>query len=72
MNAKLKGLLERVQSWPESDQAELADMLEHIEVRHSGVYHATVEELKAIEESERSGIASDRDVETAFKTFRRA
>jgi radical SAM superfamily enzyme YgiQ (UPF0313 family) len=37
-----------------------------------GEYHATPGELQALEDAERSGIASDQDVEAAFKTFRRA
>ena len=72
MNIRLKELLERVESWPESDQAELAEILEQIEVRHRGVYHATEEELQALDEAERSGIASAEEVEAAFQSFRRA
>jgi hypothetical protein len=72
MNAKLKELLGRVEKWPESVQAELADIVEQIEVRHSGEYRATAEELQALAESERSGIASEQDVEAAFRSFRRA
>jgi hypothetical protein len=34
-------------------------------------YHATPEELKALDEAERSGVASDQEVEAAFQTFRR-
>lgn len=72
MNVKLKELLSRVESWPESDQAELADMLEQIDVRRRGEYRATPEELLALDEAERSGIASEKEVEAAFATFRRA
>ena len=71
MNARLKQLLERVEMWPESDQAELVDVLDQIEIRHRGEYHATADELQALEEAERSGIASEKDVEAAFQTFRR-
>jgi hypothetical protein len=42
-----------------------------IEARRRGVYQATPEELRAIDEAERSGIASEEDVEAAFKSFRR-
>jgi hypothetical protein len=59
MNADLRKLFERVQAWPESDQAELAELAELIEVRHRGEYRA-----------DRSGVASKRDVEAVFKTFR--
>ena len=69
MNADLRKLFERVQTWPESDQAELAELAEHIEVRHRGEYRATSEELQAIDDADRSGVASEREVEAAFKTF---
>jgi hypothetical protein len=67
-----KKLLEQVESWPPEDQEELAEYARDIEARRSGVYRATPEELLAIDEAERSGIASDDEVEAAFRTFRRA
>lgn len=70
MNERLKRLLEAVERWSEADQAELVDILEQIEIRHRGEYHATEEELKALDEAERSGIASEQEVEAAFQTFR--
>jgi hypothetical protein len=72
MNANLRKLFERAHTWSESDQAELAALAEHIEVRHRGEYRATAEELQAIDDADRSGIASEQDVEAAFKTFRPA
>jgi hypothetical protein len=36
------------------------------------VYHATLEELRAIDEADRSGVATDEEVEAAFRRFRRA
>jgi hypothetical protein len=72
MNTRLKELLARVETWPESVQAELAEILEEIEIRHRGEYRATDDELRAIDEAETSGIASDHDVEAAFVSFRRA
>jgi hypothetical protein len=72
MNTRLKEMLARVEGWSESDQAELAEVLEQIEIRHRGEYRATPEELQSLDEAERSGIASDHDVEAAFETFRRA
>ena len=71
MNARLKELLERVDDWSESDQAELAEILEQIEIRHRGEYHATPEELQALDEADSSGIASEQEVEAAFQTFRK-
>ena len=72
MNTRLKELLARVETWPESEQAELAEILEEIEIRHRGEYCATDDELRALDEAEASGIASDQDVEAAFASFRRA
>jgi hypothetical protein len=71
MMKKLKEVLERAQAWPESDQAELAEYAEEIESRRVGKYHATPEELQALDEAERSGVASEEEVEAAFRTFRR-
>ncbi len=71
MNTRLKELLGRVETWSESDRAELVDVLEQIEIRHRGEYRATPEELQVLDEAERSGIASEQDVEAAFQTFRR-
>jgi hypothetical protein len=72
MTATTKKLLEQVASWPQEDQDELAEYARDIEARRSGVYRATPEELKAIDEADRSGIATDEEVEAAFRTFRRA
>jgi hypothetical protein len=72
MMNKLKEVLDRVKTWPESDQAELAEYAEQIESRQVRDYHATPEELAAIDEADRSGVATEEEVEAAFATFRRA
>lgn len=72
MIAMLKDMLARAQGWPEADQLELAGYAEEIENRQAAKYRATPEELQALDEAERSGVASDQEVEAAFKTFRRA
>jgi hypothetical protein len=38
--------------------------------RRSRTYHATPDELRALDEAERSGIATDDEVEAAFRSFR--
>jgi predicted transcriptional regulator len=48
-----KQVLERVASWPEEDQEELAEIAREIEARRSGVYEPTPEEEAAI----RQGLA---------------
>lgn len=72
MSPKLKEVLQRAQTWPESAQEELAAIALEIEASLGRDYHATPEELEAIDEAERSGIASEADVEAAFRTFRRS
>ena len=72
MSPNTKLLLERVKSWPTEDQEELAEYARHIEARRSGFYQATPEELEAIDEAERSGIATGEEVEAAFRSFRRS
>jgi hypothetical protein len=71
-NEQINAVLESVRSWPEEDQQELAEIAREIEARRTGVYRATPEELRAIDEAEQSGIATDEEVEAAFKAFRGA
>jgi hypothetical protein len=65
MMTKLKELLERVDSWPAADQEEL-------ESRRGKGYQATAEELQALDQADRSGVAGEHEVESAFRAFRRA
>src|SRR5882757_8875963 len=51
MTKELKEVLERAETWPEEDQEELADYVRDIEARRTGVYHASAEELVAIDEA---------------------
>ena len=70
MAISTKKLLESVESWPEEDQEELAEAARGIAARRLGVYHPTQDELAAIDEADRSGIAPDEEVEAAFRAFR--
>jgi hypothetical protein len=70
MSPAMKELLQKVESWPEEDQRELAELARDIEARRSGVYRATADELKALDEAERSGVASEQEVEAVFRSFR--
>ena len=72
MSPAAKKLLEKVESWPAEDQEELLEHARDIEARRTGVYRATPEELAAIDEAEQSGVATDEEVEAAFRSFRRA
>jgi hypothetical protein len=75
MNAEVRTMLARVEHWPEEDQEELAQIALEIEARRHGVYHATPEELQAIDEAlaavGRGEVASDEEVEAVFAKYRR-
>jgi hypothetical protein len=69
----VKAALGRVLTWPAGAQEEAIASLRAIEHEWSGDdYHATPEELAAIDEAERGGVATENEVEAAFKTFRAA
>jgi len=74
MSPTTKKLLEQVESWPQEDQAELIEYAREIEARRTGVYHASPEELAAIDEAlgqlARGEVASEEEVEAAFAKFR--
>jgi hypothetical protein len=69
---QVKAVLDRVLTWPREQQEELAEIALEIEAEFgSQVYHATPDELQALDEAELSGVASDEEVEAAFRAFRR-
>jgi len=76
MTPMTKKLLEQVESWPAEDQQELAEYAREIEARRTGVYHASPEELAAIDEAlgqvARGELASREEAEAAFAKFRPA
>ena len=51
MSKTAKQLLERVASWPEEDIEKLEEAARQIEAWRNGEYHATEEELRAIDEA---------------------
>jgi hypothetical protein len=67
-------LLERVAALPPAEQEELAAFVHELELRRTGDYHATPEELQAIDEAlaqiARGEISSAVEVEKAFAAFR--
>jgi hypothetical protein len=76
MTINLKKVLARAETWSEQDQEELAQIVLEIEARRHGVYHASPDELKAIDDAlaavDRGEIATDREVEAVFAKYRRA
>jgi hypothetical protein len=69
---QVKAVLERVPSWPEHHQQELAEIALEIEAKLAGAeYEATLDELAAIDEGLSSEAASEEEVKAAFAMFRR-
>lgn len=72
MIAKLKKILNEAETWPEADQRELASYAEELAaIREGKEYRPTEEELAAIDEAERSGVATEAAIKAAFRAFRR-
>jgi hypothetical protein len=74
MTINLKKVLMRAEGWSEQDREELAQVALEIEARRHGVHHASVEELRAIDEAlaavARNEIATDEEVEAVFSKYR--
>jgi hypothetical protein len=70
MTKKLREVLERAETWPQEAQEELARMAYEIEGELKGDYHATLEELRAIDDAQKSGVATEKEVEGALRSFR--
>jgi len=72
----MKTLLERVQSWPDEDQEELADAAREIESRRSGVYRLSDEERAAVragmDEARRGDFASEEEMDALYRLHHRA
>ena len=62
--------MERVASWPDEAQERLAEIAREMDTQLVGGYHAKSEELEALDEAERSGLASPSEIEAAFSAFR--
>jgi predicted transcriptional regulator len=71
MNKRLETLLERVATWPEEAQAELARVIVEIERQQSDVYRLSDDERAAIEEglaqADRGEFVSEEDMAAFFK-----
>jgi hypothetical protein len=76
MSPGTKTLLEQVQSWPEEDQEELADVAREIESRRSGVYRLSDEERAAVragmDAARRGDFASDEEMDEFYRLHHRA
>ena len=75
MNAKLKDILQRVETWPQPAQEELMQVALEIDLRLSTTYEATADELAAIDRGLRDAaagrFATEEQVEAVFAKYRR-
>jgi uncharacterized protein (UPF0335 family) len=70
---QVKAVLERVPTWPEDRQQELAELALDIEAELDGAgFDATLDELAAIDKGLAGEAASEEEVKAAFAVFRRA
>lgn len=68
---QIDAVLSRVRTWPAERQQELAEIALEIKAERDDIpYHATEEELRAIDEGLAGEIATDEEVEAAFARFR--
>ena len=77
MTRALKDVLQRAESWPAQAQDELAQIALEIDAAlKGGVYHASADELRAIDEAlaavRRGELATDEEVEAVFAKHRGA
>ena len=63
----IEAVLDRVRSWPEEDQEELANRAREIEARRKDVYVMTDDERAAIAEARKSPTVSDEQVDAFWK-----
>jgi len=75
MNAKLKDIIARVETWPEGAQEQAVALLLALEREYAEPYQATNEELAAIDRGLRDvaegQFATDAEVEAVFAKYRR-
>ena len=68
---QIYAVLEKVHSWPEEDQEELAEMAREIEARRKGVYLMDDEERAAVQEgldqARRGEFVSDEEMDAFWK-----
>src|SRR5260370_10139850 len=70
---QVKAVLQRVPTWPEDRQQELAELALEIEAELAGAeYDATPDELAAIDEGLTGEAASEEEVRAAFEALRKA
>ena len=73
MSLGTRELLEKIASWPEEDQQELAEVAAEIEARRTGRYVLTDDERTAVnnglQQVRRGEFVSDAEMQTFWKRF---
>jgi hypothetical protein len=70
---QVKSVLQRVPTWPEDRQRDLAEIALEIEAELAGAeYEATSHEMAAIDEGLCGDAASEKEVDAAFAFLRKA
>jgi hypothetical protein len=76
MSPGTEKLLERVKSWPEEDQEELAEVAREIESRRSGIYRLSDQERTAVragmDAARRGDFASEEEMNEFYLLHSRA
>ncbi len=74
MSNAAKDILNRIPTWPEEDQEELAELANEIEARRSGVYRLSAEDREALKQSQAdvdaARFASDERMQVIFNKAR--
>ena len=69
---QVRAVLSRIPSWPEQQQAELAELALEMEAELAGAaYHPTSDELRAIDQALADGTATEDEVKAAFGALKR-
>jgi predicted transcriptional regulator len=76
MSPDAKKILERVSSWPQEDQDELAEIAANIEARRTGIHRLSDEERVAVragmEAARRGEFVPDDEMEEFYQSHRKA
>jgi predicted transcriptional regulator len=76
MSPDTRKLLERVASWPQEDQDELAEIAAEIEARRTGIYRLSDDERAAVragmDAARRGEFVPDEDMEAFYRLHSKA
>jgi len=74
MSPKVKEILQQVETWPEEDQEELADVAREIAARRAQIYRLSDEERggvrRGMDAARRGDFASDEEIDEFYRMHR--